>query len=81
MFPAQQQIKLNQALADIEQEYSRARMKHRPMNSRHEGYAVIKEEVDELWDEIKKREPSPENLRKEAIQIGAMILAFLLEVA
>ena len=25
-----------------------------PFNSTHEGYAVIKEELDELWDEIKK---------------------------
>ena len=26
---------------------------HKPFNSTHEGYAVILEEMDELWDEVK----------------------------
>ena len=30
-------------------------MKHTPMASAHEGYAVILEELDETWDEIKRR--------------------------
>lgn len=29
---------------------------HKPFNSNHEGYAILKEEVDELWDEIKNGE-------------------------
>lgn len=29
---------------------------HKPFNSYHEGYAIIKEELDELWDEIKNGE-------------------------
>ncbi len=47
--------------------------------SAHEGYAVIKEEVDELWDSIKTRD-TIENQRAEAIQIGAMAIKFLISI-
>jgi hypothetical protein len=50
------------------------------MVSGHEGYAVILEELDELWDEIKQREPKAENVFREATQLGAMALAFLVEI-
>jgi hypothetical protein len=44
------------------------------MHSPHEGYAVIKEELDELWDEIKKKPAKRDNLRmwNELLQISAM---------
>ena len=50
-----------------------------PFHSAHEGYAVLLEEVDELWDEIKgnKKPGAYERMRKEAIQVGAMVLRFL----
>ena len=41
-------------------------------NNFHEGYAVLLEEVDELWDEIKKKNPDLCNLKKEVIQVSAM---------
>ena len=49
-------------------------------NSSHEGYAILKEEVDELWDEIKnnKYPMSSMNQKKEAMQIGAMAIKFLM---
>lgn len=50
------------------------------MRGAHEGYAILLEEVDELWDEVKKKNPDKERMRKEAIQIGAMALAFAREV-
>jgi len=50
-------------------------------NSYHEGYAVIKEELDELWEEVKKYpKQDNENLKKEAIQIGAMALRFVYDL-
>lgn len=81
------QTKRNERLAavsdvagEIVQEYLRARAKHPTgMHSPHEGYGVLLEEVDELWDEVKRREVDPAAMRKEAIQVAAMALAFVLE--
>lgn len=61
-------------------ELRRAMEKHGPMNSAHEGYAVILEELDELWDEIKLQKPDREKLRKEALQVAAMALRFIYDV-
>ena len=60
-------------------EYLDARFSHALMHSPHEGFAIIQEEYDELWDEI-KNDSAPIFLRKEAIQLGAMVLAFINEV-
>ena len=40
-------------LNDIVQEFDRASLKFPQFASAHEGYAILKEEVDELWDVIK----------------------------
>ena len=48
-------------------------------NSCHEGFSVLKEEVDELWDEVKVKQGkrSREALRKEALQVAAMAIRFI----
>ncbi len=56
-------------------ELDRARSKHpKPFNSAHEGYAIILEELEEAWEEIKKQERSNAKVRKELIQVGAMVI-------
>ena len=50
------------------------------MRSAHEGYAIILEELDELWDEVKKKQPDREKMVKEAKQVAAMALRFMLEI-
>lgn len=47
-------------------------------NSAHEGFAVLAEEVDELWDHVKtnQKRRDVEGMRKECIQIAAMALRF-----
>jgi len=50
-----------------------------PLNSTHEGYAVILEELDELWDTVKKNEPK-KLMRAEAVQVAAMSLRFILDL-
>lgn len=69
-------------LADIAAEVQRAEAKHRPMASPHEGWAVLREEVDELWDEVKKQTSarSAVAMRTECIQIAAMAIRFVRDV-
>ena len=43
---------LGGALADVVTEVEMATERFPPMNSAHEGFAVLKEEVDELWDQV-----------------------------
>jgi NTP pyrophosphatase (non-canonical NTP hydrolase) len=63
----------------IYREYREAISKFPPFHSAHEGYAILLEEVDELWDEIKgnKKPGAYGRMKKEAIQVGAMALRFL----
>lgn len=50
--------------------------------NQHEGYAVLLEEVDELWDEIKKNQKNYDLLaqKKEAIQVAAMAVRMAVEL-
>jgi hypothetical protein len=62
-------------------ELLRAQQLHAPMASNHEARAVIEEEFDELWDEIKKlpsHDHSPEMV-KEGVQLAARALRFLVD--
>lgn len=65
---------------DMLGEYIAARNKFPAMHSYHEGSAIIKEEFDELWDEIKKKYSDAHQMREELIQIGAMCIAFINEL-
>lgn len=61
-------------LAAVSNELADARCSHAPMNSAHEAYAVILEEVDEFWEEVRKRrsERNPSAMYAELVQIAAM---------
>lgn len=59
-------------------ELYRALGKFGPFASAHEGYAVILEELDEMWHEVKHG--TPELARAEATQVAAMALRFLIEI-
>lgn len=63
-------------LEAVDHEAIRATQKHPPMNSHHEAYAVILEELDEykaeVWKQTKARDR--ENMRTELIQLAAMAL-------
>ncbi len=85
---------LTKSVAEVVEEYKRASSRFPPFNSYHEGYAIILEELDELWEEVKKKElPShttyafhpltyrdKKRLREEAIQCAAMALRFLVDL-
>lgn len=53
-----------------------------PMRSPHEGFAILKEEVDELWEVVRGKDESrdPLAMQKEAVQVAAMALRFLSDV-
>jgi hypothetical protein len=65
---------------EIYDECRRAQEKFKPFKNAHEGHSVIREEFDEMWEEIKKKDARLEDIRKEVIQLGAMALRFLVEV-
>ena len=46
-------------------------------NSPHEGFAVIQEELCELWAEVRQKHPDENRMREEAIQLGAMAMKFI----
>ncbi|KKK85046.1 hypothetical protein LCGC14_2777220 [marine sediment metagenome] len=61
-------------------ELRRAQAAHKPMTSAHEGYAVIQEELDELWKEVKTNPPDRRKMAVEAIQTAAMAIRLCLDV-
>jgi hypothetical protein len=66
------------AVNDIHMESLRALQKFAPFNSSHEGYAVLAEEVDELWDDVKA--DNVEHSIEEAIQVGAMAVRYVADM-
>lgn len=56
----------------VAKEIAKARAQHGPVRGLHEGFAVLLEEVDEFWDEVKKKTPDKKNTFLELIQIAAM---------
>lgn len=73
-------VPVNVAITEVVAEFYRAAESHPKFNSAHEGYAVILEEVDELKAEVWKRHHERELMRKEAIQVAAMAIRFLVDV-
>lgn len=67
------------------EEIAKARARFGPMHGPHEGYAVLLEEVDELWEEIvNNKRPASEYgqaIYDEAIQVAAMGICIMVEVA
>jgi hypothetical protein len=66
------QVTLAVFLADVEAELASARGEHAPLYSHHEAYAVILEELDEYWDEVRKHpsQRDPTALYAELVQIA-----------
>lgn len=57
----------------------------RPFASAHEGFGILKEEVDELWREVCGQSAGDQTerkarMRKEAIQVAAMAVQLIEEV-
>ena len=70
------------ALDQVEKELKVARDKFPFFRSPHEGYAIILEELDDLWEDV--RQPyhmrSTVAMRKEAMQVAAMAIRFMIDL-
>ena len=56
----------------VQFEAQRAEEIHGPAASMHEAYAILLEELDELWDEVKKKHHDYPAMTEELIQLAAM---------
>jgi len=74
--------KIEDIILEIAHEVARAKENWPPFNSAHEGFAVLKEEIDELWDEVKVKQKNRDlaKMQYEAIQVAAMAIRFAMEV-
>jgi hypothetical protein len=73
---------LSVALLQVHAEAERAGKIFAPFNSAHEGYAVLAEEVDELWQHVKVKQGKRdvEAMIAEAKQVAAMALRFMVDL-
>jgi len=83
MTPTQKrQHRLENNALGAAQEAMRAMRRYPTFHSTHEGYAVLLEEVEELWYEIRlsKSLKLTRDGRHEALQVAAMALRMLAEL-
>ena len=68
-------------IPQIKDEINKAQLLYTSFHSMHEGFAVLKEEVDELWDcvKMKQNDRKSEVIEKECIQIAAMAIRIILD--
>ena len=68
------------AADEASKEVIRARQTFPRFNSEHEGISVIREEFEELWDEVKKKDHHRADMRKEATHLAAMAIRFMVDL-
>ena len=78
---------LNQAMADVDfilervrEEIRHALIKHRAYASAHEAWAVMKEELDELWEEVRADNGYTRDAFKEAEQVACTAVRYILHL-
>ncbi len=69
-----------EVLDEVHKEVRGAAAKHKPLNSPHEAFAVMAEEVDEVWDEVRKRTLDKPAMRRELIQVAAMAVRAIVDL-
>lgn len=77
----QEEVIIDSDILLVKLEIIKAKAKYQDdFNSFHEGYAVLLEEVDELWDEVKKKVVDKQKAKEEAVQVAAMALRIVSEL-
>lgn len=72
--------RVEKVVEEVKAELNRAMSKHYSFPTAHHGYAVILEELDELWDVVKEQKPASKRMRDEARQVAAMAIRFMLDL-
>jgi len=75
-------ITLRDVIDKVEKEFNRATAEFGPFHTAHEGWAILKEEFDELWEAIKLHQSAPQRnrrIREEAIQVAAMAVRLIVD--
>ena len=73
---------LEEILEDVKKEFNFAISKWDGFSSLHEAYAIVLEEVDELWEEVKRSQKNPEHIelaKEEAIQVATMAIRLIFD--
>ena len=72
---------IDEILKEFKIEFLAATQKFGKFHNTHEGYTVLLEEVDELWENVKLNQSKNPNrikkIREEAIQVGAMAIRLI----
>ena len=72
---------LKRVIEDILMEYRTTKSKYtKDYNSPHEGHSVLREEVDELWDEVRANRGRTRLAYNEAKQIASVAIRYMIEV-
>jgi hypothetical protein len=76
------EVVIDVTIGMVRDELSRAMELWPPMQSAHEGYAVILEELEELWEHVKMNQKRRDigKMREEAIQLAAMAARFVADL-
>lgn len=72
-------VHVDYALARVREELVRAKTKFPAhFHSPHEGYGILLEEVNEMWDEVKANNSLAAG--QEAMQVAAMAVQFMIDI-
>lgn len=71
-------VKMQLILNQVMDELYRAVEHYKPFPTPHHGYGIIKEELDEAWDEIKRNDPK--RTREEMIQVASSAIRYLHDI-
>lgn len=69
---------LKQIIEDVIEEVRFAESKHPSYHSSKEGYGIILEKVNELWDEVRIKNTNPSRQYTEAKHIACTAIRFMM---
>ena len=79
-FPSEtEEAVIDAILYEVKNELFRALRLYTRSNSLHGAHSILREEFEELWDEVKKKAPNKARVTEEAVQTAAMAVRLILE--